>query len=156
MACSFKNLLLRKRYTDFHETWYVASGTRAHHSFYKRWPWDDICQGQIWSHSQLYGKKWKPFKLPPFNPYILMFLMMRHIQWHGPWVPRGMPRPFISLKANISETIYILVSYVKRHSVTQTLGPRSHSSPLHFIKGLIAQKPFTSPPLKHKYFRTLW
>ena len=31
----FKNLLLRNRWTDFHETWYVASGTPAHHSLFK-------------------------------------------------------------------------------------------------------------------------
>ena len=29
---TFKNLL---QWADFHETWYVASGTRAHHSLYK-------------------------------------------------------------------------------------------------------------------------
>ena len=28
----FKNLLLQNRWADFHETWYVASGTPAHHS----------------------------------------------------------------------------------------------------------------------------
>ena len=32
----FKNLLLQKRQADFHETWYVASGTPAHHSLFKR------------------------------------------------------------------------------------------------------------------------
>ena len=31
----FKNLLLRNQRTDFHETWYVASGTPAHHSLFK-------------------------------------------------------------------------------------------------------------------------
>ena len=30
----FKNLL-QNRWADFHETWYVASGTPAHHSLYK-------------------------------------------------------------------------------------------------------------------------
>ena len=30
-----KNLLLQNRRADFHETWYVASGTPAHHSLYK-------------------------------------------------------------------------------------------------------------------------
>ena len=30
----FKNLL-QNRQADFHETWYVASGTPAHHSLYK-------------------------------------------------------------------------------------------------------------------------
>ena len=33
-----KNLLLRNRQTDLHETWYVASGTSAHHSLFKWWP----------------------------------------------------------------------------------------------------------------------
>ena len=31
----FKNLLLQNRQADFHETWYVASGTPAHHSLFK-------------------------------------------------------------------------------------------------------------------------
>ena len=31
----FKNLLLQNRLADFHETWYVASGTPAHHSLFK-------------------------------------------------------------------------------------------------------------------------
>ena len=31
----FKNLLLQNRPADFHETWYVASGTPAHHSLFK-------------------------------------------------------------------------------------------------------------------------
>ena len=32
-----KNLknILQNRWADFHETWYVASGTPAHHSLYK-------------------------------------------------------------------------------------------------------------------------
>ena len=38
----FKNLLLQNRRADFHETWYVASGTPAHHSLFKRWPWSDL------------------------------------------------------------------------------------------------------------------
>ena len=32
---SFKNLLLQNRWADFHETWYVASGTPVHHSLFK-------------------------------------------------------------------------------------------------------------------------
>ena len=32
---NLKNLLLQNRQADFHETWYVASGTPAHHSLYK-------------------------------------------------------------------------------------------------------------------------
>ena len=31
----FKNLLLQNRQTDFHETWYVASGTPGYHSLFK-------------------------------------------------------------------------------------------------------------------------
>ena len=31
----FKNLLLQNRRADFHETWYVASGTPNHHSLFK-------------------------------------------------------------------------------------------------------------------------
>ena len=31
----FNNLLLQNRQADFHETWYVASGTPAHHSLFK-------------------------------------------------------------------------------------------------------------------------
>ena len=31
----FKNLLLQNRQADFHETWYVASGTPAHHKLFK-------------------------------------------------------------------------------------------------------------------------
>ena len=36
-----KNLLLQNRRADFQETWYVASGTPAHHSLFKWWPWSD-------------------------------------------------------------------------------------------------------------------
>ena len=32
---SLNNLLLQNRRADFHETWYVASGTPAHHNLYK-------------------------------------------------------------------------------------------------------------------------
>ena len=37
-----KTLLLRNWQADFHETWYVASGTPAHHSLFKRLPWSDL------------------------------------------------------------------------------------------------------------------
>ena len=37
-----KNLLLWNHCADFHETWYMASGTRAHHKLQKWWPWDDF------------------------------------------------------------------------------------------------------------------
>ena len=32
---TFKNLILWNRRADFHETWYVASETAAHHSLFK-------------------------------------------------------------------------------------------------------------------------
>ena len=34
---------------DFHETWYVTSGTPAHHSLYKWWPWVhlDLIYGKV-------------------------------------------------------------------------------------------------------------
>ena len=32
---NLKNLLLQNQRADFHETWYVASGTPAHHNLYK-------------------------------------------------------------------------------------------------------------------------
>ena len=32
---SFRNLLLRNRQTDFHESWYVALGTPAYHCLFK-------------------------------------------------------------------------------------------------------------------------
>ena len=35
MVKPFKNLLLQNRRADFHETWYVALGTPAHHSLFK-------------------------------------------------------------------------------------------------------------------------
>ena len=31
----FKNLLLKNRRADFHESWYIASGTPAHHKLFK-------------------------------------------------------------------------------------------------------------------------
>ena len=36
----FKNL--RNRRADFHETWYVALGTPAHHSLFKWWTSNDL------------------------------------------------------------------------------------------------------------------
>ena len=37
-----KNILLWNRWTDFNETWYVTSGTLAHHSLYKSLPSVDL------------------------------------------------------------------------------------------------------------------
>ena len=42
MVKTFKNLLLRNLWTDFHETWYLASGTPTHHSLNKSGPWVDL------------------------------------------------------------------------------------------------------------------
>ena len=39
---NLQNLPLQNRRADFHETWYVASGTPAHHSLLKWWPWSDL------------------------------------------------------------------------------------------------------------------
>ena len=58
-----KNLLLWIWQADFHETWYVASGTQAHHSLFKWWPWVYLDlfygQGQIWLLGLFHSKKWK-------------------------------------------------------------------------------------------------
>ena len=35
LKVTLKNLLLLNRQADFHETWYVAFGTTAHHSLIK-------------------------------------------------------------------------------------------------------------------------
>ena len=37
-----KNLFLWNCWTDFNRTWYVASGTLAHHSLYESRPWVDL------------------------------------------------------------------------------------------------------------------
>ena len=45
MVKPLQNLLLLNRWTDFHETWYVASGTQAHYSLFsllKWWPLIDF------------------------------------------------------------------------------------------------------------------
>ena len=42
MVKSFKNLLLWSQQADYHETWYVTSGTPAHHSLFKWWPSSDL------------------------------------------------------------------------------------------------------------------
>ena len=42
MVKTLKNLLLRNRQTDYHETWYVASGTPAHDSLFKKLPSSDL------------------------------------------------------------------------------------------------------------------
>ena len=35
-------LLLCNRWAEFHETWYVASGTPVHYRLYKWLPWSDL------------------------------------------------------------------------------------------------------------------
>ena len=42
--CPYMVKTLQKSYSwaDFHETWYVASGTPVYHSLYKWWPWSDL------------------------------------------------------------------------------------------------------------------
>ena len=37
-----KNALPWNQRNDYKETWYVASGTLAHHSLFKLWPWVDL------------------------------------------------------------------------------------------------------------------
>ena len=37
-----KNLLLWNCLTDFNKIWSLASGTLAHYSLYKSWPWVDL------------------------------------------------------------------------------------------------------------------
>ena len=39
---NFKNLLLQNQRSDFHENWYVALGTPAHHKLCKCSPWNDL------------------------------------------------------------------------------------------------------------------
>ena len=42
MVKPFKNLPLRNRWTDFHETWYFSSVTPAHYNLFKWWPQVDL------------------------------------------------------------------------------------------------------------------
>ena len=42
MVKTHKNLLLRNRWADFHETWNDAFGTPVYHSMFKRSPWSDL------------------------------------------------------------------------------------------------------------------
>ena len=42
MVKTLKNLLLKNRQADFHETWYVSLGTSAHCSLFKLGPWSDL------------------------------------------------------------------------------------------------------------------
>ena len=59
----FKNLLLQNRWADFHENWYVALGTPAHHKLCKWWPWSDLdlFYGKVkfGNIDIFYRKKWK-------------------------------------------------------------------------------------------------
>ena len=42
MVKTLQKFLFWNRWTDFHETWYVASMTPAHHSLFKWWSWVDL------------------------------------------------------------------------------------------------------------------
>ena len=124
----FKNLLLRNRWADLHETWYVASGP---------WPSINCVNGDpgmtltyFRPRSNLVAKAFVCEKVKMHNnllrvqntlpkPYIFLFLMIRHIKWHHSWDPRGSP------------------------------GGMPH--PLHFIKCITSWKPFRSPPINHIY-----
>ena len=62
MVKTLQNLLLRNRRADFHETWYVALGTPANQTLFKRWPSSDLdlFNGNVKFGNRLfYGKKWK-------------------------------------------------------------------------------------------------
>ena len=41
---TFKNLVPWSQWNDFDKNWYVESGTSAHHSLFKLWPWVDLEQ----------------------------------------------------------------------------------------------------------------
>ena len=59
--------LLQNWQADFHETWYVASGTPAHHSLFKRWPWSDLdlFYGKVkFGNLGFYWKNWKQWIFP--------------------------------------------------------------------------------------------
>ena len=40
---------------------FYASTTKVVQIMTLGWPWPILCQGQMWSHRLLYGKKWKLF-----------------------------------------------------------------------------------------------
>ena len=42
MVKTSQNIFLRKRWAEFHVTWFVALGTPAHRSLFKWWPWSDL------------------------------------------------------------------------------------------------------------------
>ena len=84
----------------------------------------------------------KPFRSPPPWPYIFLFLMLRHIQWHHPGTPWGhAPPPLFHKNPNISETFripipkpYIFFFLMLRHPVTLTGDPPGGMTHLlHFI-----------------------
>ena len=70
-------------------------------------------------------------QIPTYKPYIFLFLMMRRVKWHGPWIPKEspgcMPHPLHFIKRVISRKlfrsspinhIYLVVPYDKLHLVT--------------------------------------
>ena len=42
MVKTLQNLLLWNQWNNFNKTFYVASGTKAHHIFFKLLPWVDL------------------------------------------------------------------------------------------------------------------
>ena len=58
-----KSSLLWNRRAAFHETWYVASRTPSHHSFFKWWHWSDLdlfyCKVKFGNLGFSMGKKWQ-------------------------------------------------------------------------------------------------
>ena len=103
-------------------------------------------------------------EIPNYEPYIFLFLMMRHIQWHGLWIPKGspggMPHPLHFIKCVISRKLFRSppINYIYFCSLWQAAFnnmdprvPRGHASPAIFIKCIISWKPFRSPPINHIY-----
>ena len=60
---TLQKVLLWNRPADFHETWYVALGTHAHHNLFKWWPWNDLdlFYGKVkfGNLGFFMGKRWK-------------------------------------------------------------------------------------------------
>ena len=75
-------------------------------------------------------------QIPTLKPYLFLFLMIRHIQWHWLRSPRSMPH-LLQFMLNISETVqncayepYILLFLIIRHIQWYWLGvPRVCPTP---------------------------
>ena len=98
------------------------------------------------SYKALYLRNWSDPH--PLTIYILVFLMIRQIQWHWQDHHRGIPPPPPSLNRPTSLkvrylrnhsythplTIYICVPYDKMHPMTLSRGPSGGKPhPFHFI-----------------------